>query len=353
MTVHIGETTFSDWTSLQFQGGWSDTFIFRVCAQAGLPPFVFKKALQHMTQETRQKRPGASIWVQVQGHGDWYAAEVRRSLRGLHLPFAVSRADAKLDWLAFSSPPGLLYSRSQPPPLVEEKQVPLTLEELRCLQSLARMEKGRADEIASLADLRAGLVEELLAGLEERELIRGEPPAIWQIRKKGVSAALRSWSIPKKLSFPERLEEYRRQIGSDHRHIARLWPAWLRAAWRAAEIWGGWSEVRVPELSVIPDALAWGRIQGYETLFWLEVGDEHKSSGRIAVITARRLSQARELCTRSGARLVYAQLTRNWVHLAAGYAYAGLPRDTAVVLGNWKKFGELPVVEWGRVMVLK
>jgi hypothetical protein len=345
MTVRIGETAFSDWTSLQFAGGWSDTFIFRVCAQAGLPPFVFKKALQQMTQETRQKRLGASIWVQVHGPGDWYAAEVRRSLRGLHLPFAVSRADAKLDWLAFSSPPGLLYSRSQPPPLVEEKQVPLTLEEFRCLQSLARMEKGRADEIASLAGLRAGLVEELLAGLEEQELVFREPPAIWQIRKKGVSAALRSWSIPKKLSFPERLEENRRQIGSDHRHIARLWPT--------AEIWAGWSEVRIPEISVIPDALAWGRIQGYETLFWLEVGDEHKSSSRIANITARRLSQARELCSRSGARLVYAQLTRNWVHLAAGYSYAGLPRDTAVVLGNWKKFGELPVVEWGRVMVLK
>ncbi len=155
------------------------------------------------------------------------------------------------------------------------------------------MENGLTDEIAPLAGLQPGIVEELLAGLEGRELVYREVPAIWQIRKKGVSASLRSWSILKKLSFPEWLEEHCRQIGSDHHHIARLWPAWLRAAWPAVEIWSGWSEVRIPESSVIPDALAWGRIQGYETLFWLDVGDEHKSSGKIADITARRLSQAR------------------------------------------------------------
>src|SRR3989304_5281282 len=43
------------------------------------------------------------------------------------------------------------------------------------------------------------------------------------------------------------------------------------------EIWTRWSQLRVQAQYVVPDGLAWGRIQGYETLFWLEVGDGHKS----------------------------------------------------------------------------
>jgi len=59
--------------------------------------------------------------------------------------------------------------------------------------------------------------------------------------------------------------------------------------------------------------------------------------------------QARKLCERTGARLVYAQLSTHWVHEAAGWACVSLPDEVAVVLGDWKGFGELPIVEWGRV----
>jgi hypothetical protein len=86
----------------------------------------------------------------------------------------------------------------------------------------------------------------------------------------------------------------------DERHIARVWPAWLKSAWPQAEVWAGWSEVRIPGLSVIPDALAWGRVQGYETLFWLEVGDEHRKRDKIIEITSKRLDQAWELCEWTG-----------------------------------------------------
>ncbi|MBK8417460.1 hypothetical protein [Candidatus Villigracilis saccharophilus] len=40
MTVRIGNITFSDWTSLHFEDGWSDTFILRVSALACLPPSI-------------------------------------------------------------------------------------------------------------------------------------------------------------------------------------------------------------------------------------------------------------------------------------------------------------------------
>ena len=100
---------------------------------------------------------------------------------------------------------------------------------------------------------------------------------------------------------------------------------------------------------MIPDGLAWGRIHGYETLFWLEVGDWHKSRLKISKATAKRLEQAMELCKQTGVRLVYAQLRRKWVHEAAKWACVNLPKDVAVVMGSWRKFGKLPIVEWGRV----
>jgi hypothetical protein len=103
----------------------------------------------------------------------------------------------------------------------------------------------------------------------------------------------------------------------------------------------------MPGLSVIPDGLAWGKIQGYESLFWLEVGDEHKSRNKISEITATRIDQARELCKRSGVRLVYVQLSTAWVHEAARWASVTSSREVAVVLGDIRKFGELPMLEWG------
>jgi hypothetical protein len=364
----MGDITFSDWVSLPFEGGWSDTFIFRISAQACLPPFDLKKPLQRMVAHTRAKRSSASIWVQVDSPGDWYLAEIRRSLKGLHLPFAVTNANVELSYLDFSTPPTLLYSRSQPAPAVQDKPQSVSPEELKCLQALSRMEKGHDDEIASLAGLSMEGAKKILGKLEDKKLVvykvgvkiqrdktkpaQVDPFPLWHIRSKGLSLALRSWSIPKGIEFKTRKEENLQQIESEHRHTSRLWPAWLKAAWPRAEIWAGWCEVRIPKISVIPDALAWGRIQGYETLFWLEVGDDHKSNEKITNITTRRLDQARELCDRTGARLVYAQLSTNWVHQAARWACVRLPNEVAVVLGNWKCFGELPIVEWGKTTAL-
>jgi hypothetical protein len=62
-----------------------------------------------------------------------------------------------------------------------------------------------------------------------------------------LSLALRSWSIPKGIEFKTRKEENLQQIEYEHRHTSRLWPAWLKAAWPRAEIWAGWSEVRIPK----------------------------------------------------------------------------------------------------------
>ena len=363
MTVRIGKVTFSDWVSLPFQNSWTDTFIFRIDARTCLPPFCYEEPLSRMASHTNKKRPGASLWVQVDAPGEWFMLEVRRSLRGLALPYAVTLAGNTPDWLDFSRPPRLFHSPLPHPPAIEESRAHLLLEELRCLQVLGRMEKGDEEEVASLTGLPADATKNLLAHLEEKELVvyktspkirRGKSkPAqldlfpLWHLRSKGLSLALRSWEIPKGIEFTSRKEENLQQIGYEHRHISRVWTSWLKSAWPQAEIWTGWSEVRIPGLSVIPDGLALGRIQGYETLFWLEVGDDHKDRDQITEITTKRLDQARELCEWTGIRLVYVQLSTNWVHESARWACVDLPSEVAVILGDSRRFGELPVLEWG------
>ena len=364
MTVRIGDATFSDWISLPFQGAWTDTFIFRISAKACMPPFAYAPLLRRIVAHVRKKRSCASIWVQVDSPGEWYLLEVQRSLKGLKLPFVVTRKGEDVDYLHFSYPPDLLHAPLPHPPIVDERLPSVTLQELRCLQALGRMEKGNEDEIASLAGLSTEATKNFLATLEEKRLVmyktsqklrrdKSRSPQLemfplWHTTSKGLSLALRSWGAPKGIEFTSRLEKNRPQIGYRHRNIARIWPAWLKSAWPQAEIWAGWSEVHVPGLSVIPDGLACGRIQGYETLFWLEVGDAHKSKEEITQLTTKRLKQAWSLCERTGMRLVYAQLSTKWVHGAARWAAANLPKEVAVVMGNQRKFGELPVLEWGK-----
>ena len=102
MTVRVGKVTFSDWVSLSFQDGWTDTFIFRIDSHACLPPFCYEEPLRRMSSHTNRKRPGASLWVQVDAPGEWFMLEVRRSLKGLALPYAVTLIGKTPDWLEFS-----------------------------------------------------------------------------------------------------------------------------------------------------------------------------------------------------------------------------------------------------------
>jgi len=368
MTVRVGRITFSDWKSLPFQDGWTDTFIFHMSALACLPPADYGKLIGQLAAPVQRLRRSASIWVQVDGPGDWYAAEVRRTLKRLKLPFAITHGE-EVDWLDFSFPPWLGISPSPHPPIVEDKPRPVSMEGMLCLQALGRMEKGNEDEIASLAGLPLSKVETLLPQLQKDRLTiykvgkkilrkKSEPVQMdsfpsWHPTRPGLSLALRSLGVPRNLAFKDRKERNLYQIESDHRHIARLWPAWLKAAWPQAEIWTGWSEVGIPGLNVIPDALAWGRVQGYETLFWLEVGDEHKAEEQIVDDVGKRLRQTIQLTERTGVRLVFAHLGPHWVHEAARWACVHLPGEVAVVMGDWRRFGELPTLEWGQQVVSK
>jgi hypothetical protein len=368
MTVRVGDVTFSDWVSLEYEDGWTDTFIFRINALNGLPPFGYRPLLQRLVAHLNLKRRGASLWIQVDAPGDWYLAEVKRAiLPGLSLPYVVTRVGDVPDYRSFSYRPRLFYSSLHRPPAVEDGFSDVSQEELRCLQVLGRIVKGDEDEIASLAGIPEKETYKLLDILKNKEFVehkispkiqkeKSKPvqmddAPLWHAVRDGLSIALRSWGVPNRMAFNSRKEGNLHQIGTPHRNTSRRWPAWLRSAWPQAEIWAGWSEVRLPEISVLPDGLAWGRIQGYESLFWLEVGDEHKSRKQIKEITKKRLDEAWEFCQVTGVRLVYTQLSVDWVQEAARWAFVNLPKEVAVVMGNKRKFWGLPNLEWGRLVI--
>ena len=369
MTVRLGDVTFSDWISLQYEGEYTDTFIFHIDALNGLPPFGYRPLLQRLVAELNQKRPGASLWIRVESPGEWYVMEVKRSMtRGFSIPYIVTRLGEEPDYRKFSFRPRLFFSPLRPPPAMEDGLSRFSQEELRCLQVLTRIRKGSVEEVASLAGLSETRTEDVLQGLQKNKLViyklgerlqkdkskpkEMDPYPMWHPTRPGVSIALRSWGASRQVDFSKVKELNPHQIGTPHRTISRRWLAWLRSAYPREQIWTGWSETKLPGISVYPDALAWGKIQGYETLFWLEVGDDHKSRKRIEKITKQRLKSAWRFCQRTGARLVYTQLSPNWVHEAAGWSFKNLPDDIAVVMGNKRRFGILPLVEWGSITMV-
>jgi len=179
-----------------------------------------------------------------------------------------------------------------------------------------------------------------------------DPFPLWHPTRRGLSIALRSWGASKQVDFSKVKELHPDKICTPHRNTSRRWLAWLRSAYPRAEIWTGWSETHLSGISVYPDALAWGRIQGYETLFWLEVGDDHKSTEEIEEITKKRLKSALKFCHRTGVRLVYAQISPPWVQDIVRWVCNNLPPDVSVILANRHDFGKLPTVEWMKITTL-
>jgi hypothetical protein len=369
MTVRLGDVTFSDWISLKYEGGFTDTFIFDIDALNGLPPFVYHPLLQRLVAELDKKRPGASLWIRVTSPGEWYVMEVKRSMTdGFSIPYVVSSKDNVPDYRSFSFGPRLFSSSLHRPPKVDDELSRFSREELNCLQVLTRNRKGVEEEIASLTGLSETTTYDVLQNLQKSKMVvfklgevfqkdkskpkKMDPYPMWHPRRKGVSIALRSWGASSGVDFSNIKELHPDKICTPHRNISRRWLAWLRSAYPLTEIWTGWTEVQLPEISVRPDALAWGRIQGFETLFWLELGDGHKKRMDIQRITRIRLASALEFCQQTGVRLVYAQISPKWVQKAVGMALGPLPPDMAAVMASTRRFGKLPTVEWGRINTL-
>ena len=148
--VHVGTSVFHGWTAIEYPpAGWTDTFIFSMQHDAGLPPDDYAQALRKLTWQLNKLRKGASIWVQVDGPGMWYAKEVRRALRGMPLAVAVTMSGVSQPGLeSFNLIPYTIKVPSGPPPLAADWYLgDLSAEQIACLRVLARLQKGYTTEI--------------------------------------------------------------------------------------------------------------------------------------------------------------------------------------------------------------
>jgi hypothetical protein len=343
---------FPDWRSLPIGRGWSDTFVFPISAYDGLPPMRRAKMLRDMANKVAKIRRSASIWIPVDGpDGIWFRREVQRSLQGLVLPYAVTPVSVECPQLAdFSFIPWTDRVATPAPPeapslLIADK---LNQHELGCLHVLARIRSASTAEVASLTGCSLPTARQALRGLmgDRFALLDTDAPfPVWELTRRGKSLSLRSWGAPKGVSFPGYKE--RELKPGRHRRTTRLWLTWLRNAWPQAEIWAGWSEVTFGRCW--PDALVWGKLDGFETLFWLEVESGHRSRQEIMRITRRRLNQAMCYSKRFPLRLVFVVLSQKWAQPVLSGISQNLSHDVSVVIGEWGTFGELALPRWGSV----
>jgi hypothetical protein len=368
LTVRIGKVLFDDWISLELPDGCSDTFIFRMSVTAGQPPADYARVIRSLIPAVRKLRRSASVWVQIYGHdgeGRWFGQAARRSLWGLAVPFAVTDGIHPQIW-DFSYFPWVDREPMPRPPAADPylKGKTFSNSALGSLRVLARADCAYTAEVASLAGFSRSTVRETLRTLAEKgyvQRIMGRRYPYWQLRRKGLSTALRSWGLPPGCSFLDRKERGfsaciersvpRRENGrvstGKHRRTARLWLAWLRKAWPQAEVWAGWTEVYCERTR--PDALCWGILDGCETLFWLEAEGGKDSSENLQRKTLRRVNRALVYARSFKVRLVFVLLAPPWVCKVVVQVFRDLPDDIAVVIEDWKAFGELPVPAWGKV----
>lgn len=379
MAVRVGSAIFENHVSIEITPNkWTDTFVLPIRHDMALPPWDYAEAANTVIPILEKFRRGTTLWVPVTTPGQWYLDEVKYALRNASIPVAVTRGDKTPGILDFSRPPGIFDIPCKAGALVDPSPAwGLSENALRSLLVMARLTAAYTNEVASCCMIEDRACRSALWELEKRGYIeyhendthidshlssarqrssKGEKKQVdiwpyWRIRRPGLSAALRAWGVPAGAVFSNRSEK-NRLLDSVHRRRSRQWPKWVSKALSHAEIYAGWSEVGIPGLKANPDALAWGRIQGFETLFWLEVESGHSSKNSILDKTTVRWLKANGYAEAVQVHLVFVFLAMPWVRDAARLAFMDVPRTSAVIIADWSRqnFGRLPFPKWGEVV---
>ena len=379
MAVRVGSAIFENHVSIEITPNkWTDTFVLPIRHDMALPPWDYAEAANTVIPTLEKFRRGATLWVPVTTPGQWYLDEVKYALRNASIPVAVTRGDKTPGILDFSRPPGIFDIPCKAGAPVDPSPAwGLSENALRSLLVMARLTAAYTNEVASCCMIEDRACRSALWELEKRGYIeyhendthidshlssarqrssKGEKKQVdiwpyWRIRRPGLSAALRAWGVPAGAVFSNRSEK-NRLLDSVHRRRSRQWPKWVSKALSHAEIYAGWSEVGIPGLKANPDALAWGRIQGFETLFWLEVESGHSSKNSILDKTTVRWLKANGYAQAIEVHLVFVFLAMPWVRDAARLAFMDVPRTSAVIIADWSRqnFGRLPFPKWGEVV---
>ncbi len=337
------------WQPIQHDQHWLDVFQYPISAQDGLPPAARIEAVREIARRLEKIRPRAAVWASVSSPGRWYLNELSR-LRYTYPPIAIMPAGGKPILNDFSSIPFHQESLSPPTfPLARFEASEYSRKaytELTVLRTVARLGKASAKEIAAQSGISRAYASRILVGLQQNAFMKRAlvgKYAGWEITRQGIVMAHRSWNIPPGVSFaPFRREQ--RYAGYRHRRVARLWPAWLKAALRV-HIWAAWSE---PSLRPgFPDSLAWGLWLGQETLFWLEVDSGKKNQHELRYLYTRRWKQAAAYAQQQNLPILFVVLAKPWVLSVIRPIFCNLPHEVAVLLQDWRDFGHLPIPNFG------
>ena len=379
MPVRVGSAVFDDHVSLEvWPKSWTDTFVFPVGYDAALPPWDYAEAVKTTIPVLKKMRRSPSLWVPVRAPGKWYYEEVRYALRNPMIPVAVTRGRQTLPRAVdFSVLPGVSGSPNVGGVPVD---VPSQLSERaqRCLLTMARLVSAYTNEVANTSLINRTYCLDALRELESRGFVEyhEHDPYIdshiisvrrrssagqkkekdiypyWRIRRPGVSAALRLWGVPAGGKFEFRSER-NKLLDSPHRRKSRQWPSWVQKALPHANIYVGWSEVGIPGLRANPDSLAWGEMNGIETLFWMEVESGKSSRQLILDKTISRWQKAVTYTNYIGINLLFVFLGMPWVRNVARMAFMDIPDSCAVIVADWTKdnFGIMPYPKWGEVVL--
>jgi hypothetical protein len=384
MAVKLGSAIFEDHISIELiPGKWTDTFIFPVRHDRMLSPWAFAEVVKAVIRPLKKLRRSASLWVPVLAPGKWYFEEVKYALRSVPIPVAVTQNRKLPALLDFSKHPGIYDSPC--PCVAPTAPLPganLKKNVLRSLLQMARFTVAFTNEIEcslmigdktarkALKELAAqGYIElhpndsdidsHLIATKRIRKVGRrksvmwnGEHWPYWRIKRHGVSAALRAWGVPAGVPYHYHLERTR-LLNSVHRRRSRQWPRLVSRALPHAKIYAGWNEISIPKIRLRPDALAWGTIQGAETLFWLEVESGISSAQYMLEQTTYRWARAKKYAEVVGVQLVFVLLGSEWVRQAVRISFIDVPQTCAVIVASTKRrtFGKLPYPKWGEVTV--
>ncbi len=342
-----------EWTPIDLIGEKIklDVFKHSLSAIDGLPPYAQARVIDLICNQLKKARPASALWVSVDAPGTWYLRELERLVKR-RLPIAILPIG--------QMPQGALdfkpYPRSHHVTVPDERWLTLPFRAndydlnasaLRILRILARLKTGHTREITSLAGFSEAHVRHLLKELQASNLIEWKRIGKydgWQIRMKGLRLVHRSWNLPKGAHFTQYRREFR-YAGERHRRVARLWRVWLEAAYPSVEIWESWTEV--PLKKGIPDALAWGKHRGRETLFWLEVDSGHSSKEIMERNYRGRVWNAYDHAKEWGLPIVFCVMGPPWVVEEFPFSVSPAPPNLAMIEHDWREFGILPDYEVG------
>jgi hypothetical protein len=129
--------------------------------------------------------------------------------------------------------------------------------------------------------------------------------ALWMMRSSRESARVGSM----RLTIKRREHNY---SGWRHRRTSRIWPLWIKKSWGSyIELWECWTET-YHKPGGYPDALIWGKYNGEEMLFWLEVDTGHAGREKMRTKYNRSVHRAAEYAALVGIKIIFVIVSRRW-----------------------------------------